>query len=89
MGQWRDDIRHTTKEAREYLHGVSCHGLVMWERIYLRRLIELEAADGNYVVHVDALWQANVEWLKNEDFMVVGNDDIGYDISWGRNYRWE
>ena len=85
---WRDNVRCITKQARAHLHGVSTHGLIMWERTYLRRLIELEAADGNYAVHIDALWQANVEWLKKEHFMVLGDDDVGYDVSWGRSYEY-
>ena len=88
MGRWRDDTRRITRDAREHLRDVSDRGLVMWERVYLRRLIEITAADGSYSVHIDELWPRNVEWLRCEGFMVLGNDDDGYDVSWGRSYEY-
>ena len=88
MGKWLRETRLTTQEARAYLHSVSTRSLIEWERTYVRRMVEIAAADGDYVVHIDALWQVNVQWLRDEGFLVLGDDDRGYDISWGRSYKW-
>ena len=89
MGRWRDETRRLTRDAQEHLRHVSNKGMVMWEQVYLRRIIEVAATDGSYVVHVDELWPQNIKWLKDEGFMVLGNDEDGYDISWGQNYECE
>ena len=88
MSRWRDETRRLTKNARSQLKGASIHNLINWERTYLRRMIQTAALDGSYTIHIDALWHINVEWLRDEEFMVLGNDDTGYDISWGKGYRW-
>ena len=75
-------------KANQLLKHVSDSGLRDWERIYIKRAIETEAADGAYHFSVGELWPENVKWLKSEGFMVVGNDDRGYTIGWGKDRRY-
>lgn len=71
--------------ANRLLRHVGDHGLRDWERIYIKRAIEIEAADGSYYLYVDELWPETIKWLKSEGFTVLGNDDCGYTISWGKD----
>jgi len=79
-----NEIYDIAYKANRYLRHVSDDGLREWERIYLRRIFEIEAADGSYLVYVEALWPENIKWLRQQGFRVIGDDDEGYTISWGK-----
>ena len=84
MKRLANDIYDMAYNSNRRLKHVSKKGLREWERTYIKRLIEVEAADGNYQVYVEELFKENVEWLRKEGFMVLGDDDTGYNISWGK-----
>lgn len=81
----KQEMYEVALDANRYLEHVSRDGMITWERTYLRRLIEISAADGNYYCEVDAIWPRNIKWLRDEGFLVLGDDDKGYQVSWGRS----
>lgn len=58
------------------------------ERAYIEKVCTAAAEDGQWYTFIEELYPDTIKWLRAKGFTVIGNDDNGYHISWGGDYKW-
>lgn len=83
-----ESMQASTVTSQKKMRDMCVQDMIAYEKDLVRRIITAYAADGAWHCPIDELWPQNIQWLKDEGFTVVGNEETGYVIWWGSQYEW-
>lgn len=83
-----ESMQASTKASQKKFRDMCTQDMVAYERDLVRRVITAYAADGAWHCTIGELWPQTVQWLRDEGFTVIGDDELGWTIWWGSQYEW-